>query len=201
MKTKETELEARLSRCRKRVKQQQQQHYRQQAMSASSYRRVPQRDSDHEDAAPPLNSSDSNNNSTSTRSRGERLEDKCMALGWVIVAILLAKWTDFFGVLWKNETLNRSLLKISLGGYLVATLLFLYLTVYLPRVKGLSDPSVWGVYCPKVFPAMCGIGVLAYLVLVRALWPLWGFLAPVITGTELMGMLMALHFVPTFGLC
>jgi hypothetical protein len=124
-----------------------------------------------------------------------------MALGWVIVAGLLARWTDFYGIVWKDERLNRVLLRIAGGGSLVVLTLFLYLTLYLPRVKGLGDPSVWSVYCPRVLPALCATGVATYLVFLRALWPLWGCMAPVISGTEIMGILMALHFVPTFGLC
>ena len=166
-------------------------------MSSSSYSRVPQREPED------TNSGDNAefSSGTSTRSRAERIEDKCIALGWVIVAILLARWTDFFGILWKDDRLNRGLLKVSFVGSLVVVAQFLYLTVYLPKVKGLSDPSVWGVYCPKVLPTMCITGILSYFVLIRALWPLWGFMAPLISGTEIMGMLMALHFVPTFGMC
>jgi uncharacterized BrkB/YihY/UPF0761 family membrane protein len=171
-------------------------------MSASSYRRVSQ----SEEAA--ATESDSNEfvttatTSTSTRSRGERLEDKFVALGWVIVAVILAQWTDFFSIVWRDERLNRTLLKVAAGGFLVVVTLILYLGVYLPKIKGLpSDLSLWGVYCPKVLPILCATGFATYLVFVRALWPLWGFMAPLISGTEIMGMLMALHFVPTFGLC
>mmetsp|Transcript_3003 Transcript_3003/g.6250 ORF Transcript_3003/g.6250 Transcript_3003/m.6250 type:complete len:165 (-) Transcript_3003:402-896(-) len=163
----------------------------------SSYRRVAQT----EDTTPSSDASEFSSGATSSRSRGERLEDKFIALGWVIVAVMLARWTEFFGVLWSNEVVNRKLLKISFMGCLLVITIFLYLTVYLPRIKGLSDPSVWGVYCPKVLPVMCVVGVSTYLVLIRALWPLYGFMAPLISGTEIMGMLMALHFVPTFGIC
>lgn len=166
-------------------------------MSSSSYRRVPQRESEDTTSGDTAEFS----NVTSTRSRGERIEDKCIALGWVIVAVLLARWTGFFGILWRDERLNRSLLKVSVAGSLIVVTQFLYLTVYLPKVKGLSDPSVWGVYCPKVVPTMCITGILSYFLLIRALWPLWGFMAPLISGTEIMGVLMALHFVPTFGIC
>lgn len=167
--------------------------------SSSSYRRVPQRESD--DDSPQAGPFALGIESTIMRTRGERLEDKFVALVWVIWAVILARWTDFFSVLWKDERLNRTLLKVASGGFLVALSLFLYLTLYLPRIKGLSDPSVWGVYCPKVFPMMCVTVVITYLVLIRSLWPLWGFLAPFISGSEIMGIVMALHFVPTFGFC
>ena len=158
----------------------------------SSYRRVSQTETDETTA------SASADEFSSSRTRGERLEDKIVALGWIFVAVLLARFTDFWGVLWSNQVINRKLLKIAFCGYLVVVSLFLYLAVYLPKIKGLTDPSVWGVYCPKVLPMMCVVGVSTYLVLIRALWPLWGFMAPLISGTEIMGMLMAPHFVPTF---
>jgi hypothetical protein len=171
--------------------------------ASSSYRRVSlNEESAAAAAAPESDGSEFLTATTATRSRGERLEDKCVALGWVIVAVLLAQWTDFCFILWRDERLNRTLLKISSGGCLVVVTLFLYLALYLPKIKGLpSDLSVWGVYCPKVLPVMCVTGFATYLVFVRALWPLWGFMAPLISGTEIMGMIMALHFVPTFGLC
>ena len=180
--------------------------------SSSSYRRVAQRDNGNNptssaSGAPGSSSSSSSfegtsgSNNSPTRSRGERLEDKCVALGWVIVAVLLARWTDFFSIVWNDDRLNRTLLRVAFGGFTIVVTLFLYLSVYLPRIKGLSDPSVWGVYCPKVVPIMGLTGVLTYLVFIRALWPLWGFLAPIISGTELMGILMASHFIPVFGLC
>mmetsp|Transcript_4858 Transcript_4858/g.10267 ORF Transcript_4858/g.10267 Transcript_4858/m.10267 type:complete len:176 (+) Transcript_4858:260-787(+) len=172
--------------------------------SSSSYRRVPQRDSDDEISpgapAPPGSESEFSSPS-STRSRGERLEDKCIALGWVIVAFLVARWTNFFAIVWSDQRLNRTLLGVAFWGFVVVISLFLYLTVYLPKVKGLSDPSVWNVYCPKVLPLMCVTGLATYFVFVRAIWPLWGFFAPLVSGTEIMGILMAFHFVPTFGRC
>lgn len=164
--------------------------------SSSSYRRVTQS---------PISASTGTGTGTSspTRSRGERLEDKCVAFGWVIVASLLARYTDFFSIIWKDDDdrLNRTLLRVAFGGFTTVVALFLYLTLYLPKIKGLSDPSVWGVYCPKVLPIMGVTGFVTYLVFVRALWPLWGFLAPLISGTEIMGILMAFHFIPVFGLC
>jgi len=170
--------------------------------SSSSYRRVSQSEESAESESESSEFVTTATTSTFTRSRGERLEDKFVALGWVIVAVLLAQWTDFFAIVWGDERLNRTLLKVAAGGFVLVVTLVLYLAVYLPKIKGLpSDLSLWGVYCPKVLPVLCVTGFATYLLFVRALWPLWGFMAPLISGTEIMGMLMAMHFVPTFGLC
>jgi len=36
------------------------------------------------------------------------------------------------------------------------------------------------------------------LLLLRAVWPVWGFLAPLILSVEGLGLLFALHFVPSW---
>jgi hypothetical protein len=44
-------------------------------------------------------------------------------------------------------------------------------------------------------------GILTYLILIRAIYPIYGMLGPIISGTEIMGLVMATHFIPVFGLC
>jgi hypothetical protein len=109
--------------------------------------------------------------------------------------------TSFYSKLWSSPEGNRTLLRISGLGTLAVLGMILYLTVYLPRVKGLKDSSAWGIYCPKVLPTMAGVGLVSYLVFLRATWPLWGFLAPLVSGTQFMGILMLLHFIPSLGNC
>jgi hypothetical protein len=88
------------------------------------------------------------------------------------------------------------LLAIAFLGVGINTALVLYLVVYLPKIKKLSDSSAWSVYCPRVIPTMTGVGISTFLIFVRALWPVWGFLAPLIFGTQIMGLLFGLHFIP-----
>jgi hypothetical protein len=184
---------------------------------ASAYRRVPQDES----------GSSENLEANVTRSRGERLQDKLIArkrnemsenwllphsfsphayyfiliVAWVALAYLVNRWTSFFSTLWNSNDANRVLLRISGAGMLGVLGMLLYLIVYLPRVKGLNDSSAWRIYCPKVVPSMIFVGLVSYFVFLRATWPLWGFLAPIVSGTQFMGILMALHFIPSMGLC
>ena len=74
--------------------------------------------------------------------------------------------------------------------------LLLYLTVYLPKVIKLTDPSAWPVYCPRVIPSMILLAVLAAIFLIRATYPVWGFLSPLILGIEAMGALFATQLIP-----
>jgi hypothetical protein len=120
---------------------------------------------------------------------------------WIVGAYLISKWTNFYTVLWTSDEVNRMLLKISFAGFAIVVALLMYLMIYLPKVKGLNDPSAWNVYCPNVIPGMGITMVVTFLILIRALWPLWGFLAPFYAGTQVMGWMMATHFVPTLGMC
>eukprot|EP00527_Entomoneis_sp_CCMP2396_P005325 CAMPEP_0198155886 /NCGR_PEP_ID=MMETSP1443-20131203/69367_1 /TAXON_ID=186043 /ORGANISM="Entomoneis sp., Strain CCMP2396" /LENGTH=45 /DNA_ID= /DNA_START= /DNA_END= /DNA_ORIENTATION= len=43
---------------------------------------------------------------------------------------------------------------------------------------------------------MTVLGVVSYILAIRATWPVWGFLAPAVLSIELLGGLFALQFVP-----
>eukprot|EP00529_Nitzschia_sp_RCC80_P002029 CAMPEP_0113466118 /NCGR_PEP_ID=MMETSP0014_2-20120614/14101_1 /TAXON_ID=2857 /ORGANISM="Nitzschia sp." /LENGTH=240 /DNA_ID=CAMNT_0000358319 /DNA_START=826 /DNA_END=1548 /DNA_ORIENTATION=- /assembly_acc=CAM_ASM_000159 len=180
-----------------------------------------------------------NNSSTTSsvlqlRSRTERLQDKGVAVCWVVLAYFVARWSKFFSyVLWgitstattatassSGESDNSSsdpppsaaavidvniiILRLALIGFGIVTLLGLYLTVYLPRFKGLAlkDSSGWApVYCPNVIPSMSVTFLISVLLLIRSVWPVYGFLAPFIVSSQFMALLMSTHLLPTFGLC
>jgi hypothetical protein len=129
----------------------------------------------------------------------ERLLDKLIAAVWVAVACFTAWLTNFFHVVAASEKANRILLQFAAVGFGINTILALYLVVYLPRVKGLTDSSAWEVYCPRVVPIMILTGVVTALLLIRGTWPVWGILSPLILGIEALGCLFALHFVPVVG--
>jgi uncharacterized membrane-anchored protein YitT (DUF2179 family) len=130
--------------------------------------------------------------------RSDRISDKLYAVGWMAVALLVARWTDFFHVLLSSDRINRPILYIAIAGLGINTVLSLYLIVYLPKIVKLTDSSAWDVYCPRVVPTMCVVGVCCAIFLIRATWPVWGFLAPLLLGLQAMGALCALHFIPWF---
>jgi len=119
-----------------------------------------------------------------------------VALAWVLTAVLLAYFTDFFTVLISSPKANRGLLQLVLICLLMNLTLVAYLTIYLPKVKGLTDSSAWPVYCPRVIPLIVIISFVAALLLIRATWPVWGFLSPLVLGIEMMGAIFSLHFIP-----
>jgi hypothetical protein len=93
---------------------------------------------------------------------------------------------------------RNHLLQLVAVGVGIQTVLTFYLTVYLPYGKGLTDSSAWSVYCPRVIPVLTAVSVITFLILVRAVWPVWGLLAPLILSVEGLGLLFALQFVPSW---
>ena len=132
---------------------------------------------------------------TSSRSLTDRWNDKLWAAAWVTAALLVAHWTSAWNVLLHDTRANQHLLSLAWVCVGVNTVLLGYLTLYLPKVKGL-DASAWEVYCPRVIPCMTLVGVVACCFFVRGCWPVWGFLSPLILGSQAMGLLFGLHFVP-----
>ena len=118
------------------------------------------------------------------------------AVVWVVTAAIVIKLSNTPSVFLHDERVIRPLLRAALVLIGINTALVLYLAIYLPKIKGIQDSSAWDVYCPRVVPSMALFGVVAAILLVRCTWPVWGFLSPLILGTEALGALFTLHFVP-----
>mmetsp|Transcript_3732 Transcript_3732/g.5472 ORF Transcript_3732/g.5472 Transcript_3732/m.5472 type:complete len:154 (+) Transcript_3732:32-493(+) len=151
--------------------------------AAPAYRRVPLSD---------------DTSAATSRSRPERLIDKLYAILWIVAALLVGKWTNFIPVLMSDDRVIKPLLYAAASCIGINSVFLGYLSFYLPRVKGITDSSAWDVYCPRVVPAMTLFGVISSILLLRATWPVWGFLAPLILAIESFGCLFTLHFVPWF---
>ena len=115
---------------------------------------------------------------------------------WVVTAAIVIKLSNTPSVFLHDERVIRPLLRAALVLIGINTALVLYLAIYLPKIKGIQDSSAWDVYCPRVVPSMTTCALLAAILLVRCTWPVWGFLSPLILGTEALGALFTLHFVP-----
>jgi hypothetical protein len=115
---------------------------------------------------------------------------------WVFAALLVGRWTHFIKVIFSDERVVRPILHLAFVGFGINTVMLIYLTVYLPKVKNITDSAAWDVYCPRVVPSMTFVGVVTAFLLVRSTWPVWGFFAPLILGLESLGLLFSLHFIP-----
>lgn len=131
-----------------------------------------------------------------TKSRLEKFSDKLHALLWVGSAISVAHFTDLPKVLLSDERINRPVFNVAIILFCINSTLMVYLAFYLPRFKGIKDSSAWDVYCPRVIPTMTVIGIIDGLLFIRASWPVWGFLSPLIMGIVWLGTLFSLHFIP-----
>ena len=54
----------------------------------------------------------------------------------------------------------------------------------------------WEIYCPRMIPTMTAFGVLFFVTIIKAMWPLFGFLTPVIVFVLFIGLIMITNFVP-----
>ena len=127
------------------------------------------------------------------------------SVAWVIAATIVAHYTHLFPNLYSDTTrILRPLLHISLFLFGINIILTIYLTLYLPYkfpVSKLhkipaSTPAFWEAYCPNVIPTMTGCGILGMLLLVRAVYPVYGMASPLVLGVVGLGMFFSLHFVP-----
>lgn len=143
---------------------------------------------------------DEMSNSTSrvpTHSLAERCVDKGIALVWMSLAVVTQQRCHVYSTLFslKETKAIQPLLCVVALLLGIQVVLALYLIVYLPFWKRL-DSSAWSVYCPRVIPTATALGIVSIVLLVRACWPVWGCLTPLILGIQAMGALFALHFVP-----
>lgn len=171
-----------------------------------TYRRVSTDDAGSSNRARGQSSDDETTSSPSTtvRSQSERISDKLHALAWVVVAYAISSYTRLFHTVFTDERIIRPIFHISIVLFSINIVLTLYLTVYLPfkfpvtptHKTPASSPAFWEVYCPRVVPTMTACGIIGSFLLVRACYPVWGFLAPFILGVVALGMFFSLHFIP-----
>jgi hypothetical protein len=122
--------------------------------------------------------------------------DKGIALLWFFLAFITHHKCHVSTTLFsKDSHALQQLLQVVALLLGVQVVLATYLCVYLPYFKQL-DSSAWPVYCPRVIPTASGLGVLMVVLLIRACWPVWGFLTPLILGIQFMGLLFVSQLIP-----
>lgn len=153
--------------------------------------------------------------------RADRISAKLHALVWVLAAIGVIYFTDFFNLV-HSDKLNRLVfldatlsilvdrfnitctskprlflrfaLNLAIICFFTNVGIFLYLTVWLPLVLKITAP--WDVYCPNMIPMSTGLGVAFSLLFIIAFWPVWGILTPLYVAILLIGLIFSAHFVP-----
>eukprot|EP00924_Labyrinthula_sp_SR-Ha-C_P010781 snap_masked-scaffold_35-processed-gene-1.38-mRNA-1 protein AED:0.08 eAED:0.16 QI:0/0/0/1/1/1/2/0/148 len=126
-------------------------------MSQGAYSRVPSTE----------NTTDENKENTELAEKGPKLSRKQLkrqkraekaesyatklhALIWIVLATAVAYFTDIVNVITRSTKVNRFWLNSSLILFTVATVLILYMAIYVPRVLKIHhEPQV---YSPRMLP-------------------------------------------------
>ena len=116
------------------------------------------------------------------------------AVFWCVLAGFVLVKTDFISVAFMSPTVNRSYFNLALVCIAINTVIAFYLCIYLPCFVRTELP--WSVYCPRMIPTMTGVGTVCAILLLKSLWPVWGFLTPLILISLGMVAMFSLHFIP-----
>lgn len=112
------------------------------------------------------------------------IPSKPSQVAWVVVAYAVASYTRLFRTAFADDRVVRPAFRVAVALFSVNVVLTLYLTAYLPfrfpvtpsHKTPASSPEFWAAYCPRVVPVMTACGVAGSFLLVRACYPVWGFL-------------------------
>eukprot|EP00622_Pseudochattonella_farcimen_P004096 FR739412.1.p1 GENE.FR739412.1~~FR739412.1.p1 ORF type:complete len:159 (+),score=18.25 FR739412.1:153-629(+) len=124
----------------------------------------------------------------------DQISTKIQAAFWVGLAGFVMYLTDLPKTVFENPDIDRLYLNISIICLVINTCLTAYLIVWLPHV--LKITLTYEVYCPRVIPTMTVVGILFFFTTLKALWPVYGFLTPLIQLVMFMGFLFSTHFIP-----
>jgi hypothetical protein len=126
---------------------------------------------------------------------------------WMMVSGYLIYRTNFFRELWENPHRVMFFFDLSMMGLGINMALLLYMTIYLPYVKRIPvDQLDYERDCPKLIPVLTIVGFVAFFryahiinfcSFILALWPVWGFLTPILMFILFMGASMTMVFLPS----
>jgi len=105
------------------------------------------------------------------KSRAEHISDKIHALCWMGAAASIAHVSDFVNVMsLHNDEVCRPIFYLGATLLVVNAALTIYLVLFLSRVLKI-DHTGWSLYCPRIIPAMTGMGICSFFLFTRATWP------------------------------
>ena len=138
-----------------------------------------------------------------------------------MIALFTGYQTDIIETFLSSSKPIRPLLHLAITQLTINFILMIYLGVYLPkiRLKGIKNKHshghgydnvnvnvnsegsggigvLWSVYCPRVIPFMTANGLVCFCVMLRGLWPVYGFLTPFVLAIEFIGLLFLTEFIP-----
>lgn len=123
------------------------------------------------------------------------LEAQCFALFVIALSIAFVYYSNFIKVILNDERVNFICLIVSILGYSVLIGIICYLSFYLPRFG--IEPDQWKSYCPNMIPFASAIGCVSMLLIIIAIWPVYGFLSILLIFTIKLGVIFTIHFAPS----
>lgn len=124
----------------------------------------------------------------------DQVSAKVHALFWVATAIALIFYLDIGNVVLNDVRVNRVALNLAVFSFFSNVTICLYLIFWLPYVKKNTLP--WEVFCPRMIPTATALGLTCIISAILAMWPVWGFLSPLIIFFLCLGLMMFSHFIP-----
>lgn len=122
------------------------------------------------------------------------LRVKAEAVAWVLGSAYLIYSSNFFKVLYHNERINELFLALFLISICLNVCIAVYVTVIYPYILKIKEP--WEKHSPRLLYMGTISGLLCFFSLIIAVWPVFGFKAPLMIFVFLMGYINSAHFLP-----
>ncbi|GMI54621.1 hypothetical protein ScalyP_jg4327 [Parmales sp. scaly parma] len=122
-----------------------------------------------------------------------KVSDKIHAAFWVGLGIFTIVQSSLIPTMLNDPTVHRLFFNLAVICFTINCVLLGYLAVYLPCMR-VTTP--WDIYCPRVIPTVTIIFLVGGGCMMKALWPVYAFLTPVILSAVGMAGLFSLHFMP-----
>ncbi|KAG1675446.1 hypothetical protein FOA52_001745 [Chlamydomonas sp. UWO 241] len=134
-------------------------------------------------------------------SHGVRIVNTLQTGGWLLLAAVLAYYgngrADLITLLLHSPRLNRAFVNVAFAALSLNAALFIYMAVWLEGVRRVPDAAA---AVPWLVPAGAVTFAITFVSFIVGLWPVFSVLALPLVMVETIGTVVALQFVPTFGI-
>ena len=111
----------------------------------------------------------------------------------IVIAIYIIYYTNLFYNLYFNPKINRLYLYFSAFLFIVDTIIFMYINLYLYYIKKLDDKEVEK-ELDDFIPYCTGIGIVAFLFLIFSMWSVYRYYSIPIVLSIFWGIVMSANF-------
>ncbi|GFN73763.1 transmembrane protein 128-like [Plakobranchus ocellatus] len=117
---------------------------------------------------------------------------------WLVVALMVFYFSDFFRVMMYDLRIKRIWYWIGIAMMSIHIGTAAFLVIWLGYWKKISSEH-WDKKYPKAIPIATASFLVGILCLSVALWPVWGFLAPIILLSLFMGVVIIVAMMKMMG--